>query len=171
MSGERRLIIEPLGHHHNRNAFTCGIESLDAYLRRQATQNVKRRISRVFIARYPDDPARIVGFYTLSSLSIDLSALPDQTAKKLPRHPIPAALIGRLAVDASAQRKGIGKMLLSNAIRRTLLVSNDIAIYAMVVDAINQDAESFYLRYGFSRLAHTRNRFFLALKCFQSRPD
>jgi GNAT superfamily N-acetyltransferase len=163
MSSESRLIIEPLGRHHNRDAFGCGIESLDAYLRRQATQDVKRRISRVFIARYADDPARIVGYYTLSSLSIDLSALPDQTAKKLPRHPIPAALIGRLAVDASARSKGIGKMLLSNAIRRTLAVSDDIAIYALVVDAITEDAESFYLRYGFSRLAHSSSRLFLPL--------
>jgi len=127
---------------------------------------VKRRISRVFIARYPEDPARIGGYYTLSSLSIDLSALPDQTAKKLPRHPIPAALIGRLAADASAQRKGIGKMLLSNAVRRTLAVSDDIAIYALVVDAINKDAESFYRCYGFFRLAHSSSRLFLPLDCF-----
>ena len=164
MSAESGLIIEPLRRHHNRDAFGCGIESLDAYLRRQATQDVKRRISRVFIARYSEDPATIVGYYTLSSLSIDLSALPDETAKKLPRHPIPGALIRRLAVDASAQRQGIGKMLLSNAIVRTLAVSDDIAIYALVVDAFNQDAESFYKHYGFSRLADTANRLFLPLK-------
>ncbi len=163
MSAESGLIIEPLSRHHNRNAFCCGIESLDAYLRRQATQDVKRRISRVFIARYPEDPARIVGYYTLSSLSIDLPALPDQAAKKLPRHPIPAALTGWLAVDASARSKGIGKMLLSNTIRRTLAVSDDIAIYALVVDAINKDAESFYLRYGFSRLAYSSSWLFLPL--------
>jgi GNAT superfamily N-acetyltransferase len=125
---------------------------------------VKRRISRVFVARYPDDPTRIVGYYTLSSLSINLSALPENTARKLPRHPLPAALIGRLAVDMSVQRKGIGKMLLANAIRRTLAVSDDNAIYALVVDAIDRDAESFYLRYGFSPLSHACNRLLLPLK-------
>jgi len=84
----------------------------------------------------------------------------------LPRHAIPAALIGRLAIDFSAQGKGIGKMLLSNAIKRTLAVSDDIAIYALVVDAISQEAGSFYKRYGFSRLAHSGDRLFLPLKSF-----
>lgn len=164
MSAQSGLVIEPLGRHRNRGAFSCGIESLDVYLKRQATQDMKRRISRVFVARYPDDAMRIVGYYTLSSLSIDLSALPDQTARRLPKHPLPAALIGRLAVDSSVQRNGIGKMLLSNAIRRTLAVSDDIAIYALVVDAIDRDAESFYLRYGFSLLSNAGNRLFLPLK-------
>ena len=108
----------------------------------------------------------MLGYYTLSTLSIDLSVLPDRIAKKLPRHPIPAALIGRLTVDIYTQGKGIGKMLLSNAIRRTLAVSDDIAIYAIVVDAINAEAESFYKLYEFSRLAHTGSRLFLPLKSF-----
>jgi GNAT superfamily N-acetyltransferase len=164
MSAQTGLVIEPLGRHHNREAFSCGIESLDVYLKRQATQDMKRRISRVFVASFPEDPARIVGYYTLSSLSIDLSALPDQTTRKLPKPPLPAALIGRLAVDTSEQHQGIGKMLLSNAMKRTLAVSDDIGIYAMVVDAINEDAESFYMRYGFSRLTDTAHRLFLPLK-------
>jgi GNAT superfamily N-acetyltransferase len=164
MTGETGLVIEPLGRQHKRDGFRCGIESLDIYLRRQATQDVKRRISRVFVARDPVDTARILGYYTLSSLSIDLSALPDHTARRLPRHPIPAALIGRLGVDGSAQGKGIGKFLLANAIKRTLAVSDDIAIYAMVVDAVDRDAESFYLRYGFSLLSRAGNRLFLPLK-------
>jgi len=165
MSGKSGLIIEPRGRHHDKAPFSCGVESLDVYLRRHASQDVKRRISRVFVARYPDNPMRIVGYYTLSSLSIDLSASPENTARKLPKHPLFAALIGRLAVDASAQHQGIGKMLLCNAIKRTLAVSNDIGIYAMVVDAINQDATSFYMRYGFSRLSDSSNRLLLPLKC------
>jgi len=128
---------------------------------------MKRRISRVFVACGCQDESSVLGYYTLSTISIDLSSLPDRVAKKLPRHPIPAALIGRLAVDISAQGKGIGKMLLSNAVRRTLAVSDEIAIYAMVVDAINQEAESFYKRYGFSPLAErNRSRLFLPLKSF-----
>ena len=112
------------------------------------------------------DKTAVLGYYTLSTLSIDLSILPEKIAKKLPRHPIPAALIGRLAVDVSAQGKGIGKMLLANAIKRTLAVSNEIAIYAMVVDAINEEAVSFYKRYGFSILARDGNRLFLPLNSF-----
>jgi ribosomal protein S18 acetylase RimI-like enzyme len=166
MSLESELVIEPLNRNHNRGFFNCGVESLDRYLKHQANQDIKRRISRVFVAHVPQDKTKVLGYYTLSTLSIDLSVLPDKIAQKLPRHPIPAALIGRLAVDISTQGKGIGKMLLSNAIKRTLSVSDDIAIYAMVVDAINEEAESFYKRYGFSRLAHSGSRLFLPLKSF-----
>ena len=164
MSSGSELVIEPLNRNHNRTAFNCGIESLDRYLQHQANQDIKRRVSRVFVVRSRQDETRVLGYYTLSTLSIDLSVLPEKLAKKLPKHPIPAALIGRLAVDVSAQGKGIGKMLLSNAIKRTLAVSDDIAIYAIVVAAINQEAESFYRRYGFSQLAQSASRLFLPLK-------
>ena len=164
MSPENELIVEPLNRNHDRTAFNCGIESLDRYFKRQAGQDIKRRMSRVFVARGRRDGTRVLGYYTLSTLSIDLSCLPDKLAKKLPRHPIPAALIGRLAVDISAQGRGIGKLLLSNSIKRTLAVSSEIAIYAMIVDTINQEAESFYKRYGFSHLAHSGNRLFLPLR-------
>ncbi len=166
MSSESELIIEPLNREHDRSAFNCGIESLDRYLKQQARQDIKRRISRVFVVCSPIDNTVVLGYYTLSTLAIDLSILPEKIVKKLPRHPIPAALIGRLAVDVSAQGKGIGKMLLANAIKRTLAVSNEIAIYAMVVDAINEEAASFYKRYGFSILACDGNRLFLPLNSF-----
>ena len=166
MSSGSELVIEPLNRNHNRTAFNCGIESLDRYLEHQANQYIKRRASRVFVVRSRQDETSVLGYYTLSALSIDLSVLPERLAKNLPRHPIPAALIGRLAVDVSAQGKGIGKMLLSNAIKRTLAVSDDLAIYAMVVDAINEEAESFYMQYGFTHLPSEGKRLFLPLKSF-----
>ena len=125
---------------------------------------MRRGISRVFVARPPEIKSRILGFYTLSAVSIDLSALPEKVARKLPKHPVPAALIGRLAVDLSAQGMGTGQMLLADSIKRTIAVSDDIAIYAMVVDAINQQAESFYKHYGFIPLAYGSGRLFLPLK-------
>ena len=166
MSSGSELVIEPLNRNHNRTAFNCGIESLDRYLQHQANQDIKRRVSRVFVVRSRQDETRVLGYYTLSTLSIDLSVLPEKLAKKLPKHPIPAALIGRLAVDVSAQGKGIGKTLLSNAIMRTLAIGDDIEIYAIVVDAINEEAESFYMQYGFVHLASEGNRLFLPLKSF-----
>jgi GNAT superfamily N-acetyltransferase len=166
MSSGNELVIEPLNRNHNRTAFNCGIESLDRYLQHQANQDIKRRVSRVFVVRSRQDDTRVLGYYTLSTLSIDLSVLPEKLAKKLPKHPIPAALIGRLAVDVSAQGKGIGKVLLSNAIKRTLAISSDIGIYAIVVDAINEQAESFYMQYGFAHLASEGKRLFLSLKSF-----
>jgi GNAT superfamily N-acetyltransferase len=159
MSLESGLVIEPLNRIHDRAAFSSGNKSLDRYLQRQSSQDIKRRVCR---AR--QDKTRVWGYYTLSTLAIDLSELPEKVAKKLPRHPIPAALIGRLAVDISEQGKGIGKLLLSDALKRTLAVSGEIAIYAIVVDAINKEAESFYMQYGFAHLASKGKRLYLPLK-------
>lgn len=164
MSPSGELVIEPLARHHDRHSFRCGVDTLDRYLKQQARQDITRRISRVFIARDTEEETQVLGYYTLSGLSIDLSALPDLIARKLPRHPIPAALLGRLAVDLDAQGRGIGRLLLANAIRRTLSVSDQIAIYAMVVDAIDQRAVAFYQRHGFSPLMDGERRLFLPLK-------
>ena len=166
MSSRSELVIEPLNQNQIRTAFNCGIESLDRYLKHQANQDVKRRVSRVFVVRSRQGEKRVLGYYTLSTLSVDLAVLAKELAKKLPTHPLPAALIGRLAVDVSSQGKGIGKVLLSNAIERTLAVSDDIAIYAIVVDAIHEQAESFYMKYGFAHLAAEGKRLFLSLKSF-----
>ena len=164
MSDINKLIIEPISQSHNRPGFKCGIEALDNYLKRQAGQDNKRNISRVYVAVQPDNPEKIIGYYTLSSLSIELNNLPENLIKKLPKHPIPAALIGRLAVAKFAQRNGIGGILLADAIKRTMAVSNEIAIYAMVVDAINARAMSFYKQYGFRPLCDKPLRLFLPLK-------
>ena len=105
-----------------------------------------------------------MGYYTLSALSIALSALPSDLARKLPKHAIPAALIGRLAVSSESQGRGIGKILLTDAIKRTLGVGEEIAVYAMVVDALNAEAEAFYLSFGFAKLGTGTNRLFLPLR-------
>jgi len=109
----------------------------------------------------------VMGYYSLSTLSIELTQLPDNLARKLPRHPIPAALVGRLAVSKKDQGCGIGKILLVDAIKRTLSVSSHIGIYAMVVDAINDSAIEFYEQFGFARLNDDSSRLFLPLKSFE----
>lgn len=164
MSDYANLIILPLDTHHDRPGFHCGVASLDAYIQKQARQDIKRRVSRVFVATTPEQPKRIIGYYTLSTLSIELDHLPDDHARKLPRHPVPAALLGRLAVSKAAQGYGVGRMLLVDAIKRTLAVSDEIAIYAMIVDAIDGQAQQFYERFGFSLLKSGDQRLFLPLK-------
>lgn len=164
MTDYSRLVIEALNARHDRAGFQCGVRSLDDYIHRQARQDEKRRISRVFIATEFDRPKDIAGFYTLSAISIELSHLPPNLSGKLPRHPIPAALIGRLAVARGAQGNGIGKILMADAIERTLAVSNDIAIYSIVVDAIDERAQEFYRQFGFVPLTSENRRLFLALK-------
>ncbi len=164
MSGYENLVIEPLGLIHNKQGFCCGVEVLDNYLKKQAKQDVKRKISKVFVATTEANPKNVIGYYTLSTLSIDLSHLPVDLAHKLPKHPIPAALIGRLACAIDVKGNGVGKMLLMDALKRTLVVSKDIAIYAMVVDAIDDHAAGFYEQYGFKLLGVERRRLFLPLK-------
>lgn len=161
-----KLVIEQLNAGHDRRAFDCGIDSLNLYLERQAGQDIKRRIARVYIAVTEDQPKRIVGYYTLSTLAIELTQLPVELAQRLPKHPIPAALIGRLACATACQGQGIGKMLLMDAIKRTLSVSEQIGIYAMAVDALSPQAEAFYRQYGFQMLAQEQRRLFLPLQKF-----
>lgn len=169
MTNLQNLLIGPLNAAHNRTGFHCNVEALDQYFHKQAGQDIRRRISRIFVAVLPDNPKEVMGYYTLSSLSIRLEQLPQKLARKLPKHPVPAALIGRLAVTHNAQGCGIGKMLIVDAIKRTVSVSNQIAIYAMVVDAINDNAKDFYEQFGFIRLSDNSSRLFLTLKSFEDK--
>ena len=108
MTGAGSLVIEPLDRRHDRTNFSCGLPELDRYLARQAGQDVRRRIARIFVCTAGETDA-VLGFYTLSALSIDLASLPTALSRKLPRHPVPCALIGRLAINRSAQGRGLGR--------------------------------------------------------------
>jgi ribosomal protein S18 acetylase RimI-like enzyme len=163
---EPPLIIEPLGSHHDRAAFSCGEPALDAYVRRQASQDVRRRVAQVFVA-VGDAPGKIAGYYSLSAASFAKSELPPALAKRLPHYPVPAAVLGRLAVDRGQQGRGLGEMLLLDAIRRVLRASTAIAIYAVIVDAKNERAQTFYERYGFRAFAGEPRRLFLPLETFE----
>jgi GNAT superfamily N-acetyltransferase len=129
--------IEPLGPHHNRASFSCGEPALDAYLTRQATQDIRRRIAKVFVL-VGDAPGRVQGYYTLSAANFEKDELPPELAKRLPHYPVPAAVLGRLAIDQSYQGRGLGETLLMDAIRRTLHASEAMAVYAIIVDAKNE---------------------------------
>jgi len=158
----RRLVVEPLGRRHDRASFSCGLRELDRYLARQAGQDVRRRIARVFVCT-DRDAGTVLGFYTLSALSIDLSSLPEELSRKLPRHPVPCVLLGRLAVDVSAHGQGLGRMLLADAIKRVMAAGETVAMHAMIVDAANEGAKRFYEGFGFTPLRDTPMRLFLPL--------
>ena len=162
MTESDALTIEPLGSRHDRTSFCCGLPELDRYLARQASQDIRRRIARVFVCTAGEADA-VLGFYTLSALSIDLASLPEHLSRKLPRHPVPCALIGRLAVDRSAHGRGFGSMLLADAVKRTLAAGETVAMHALIVDAANDDAKRFYERFGFVPLTDDPMRLFLPL--------
>jgi predicted GNAT family N-acyltransferase len=113
---------------------------------------VKRRVSRVFVATTLEHPDVITGYYTLSSLSIEFDQLPEKLLADCPATHSPAALLGRLAISQDAQGRSIGGLLLTDAIKGTLAVSNQIAIYALVVDVIDDQVRGFYEQSGSCRL-------------------
>ncbi len=162
--------IEPLGSRHDRAAFSCGEPALDAYLHRQAGQDMRRGVSRVFVATF-EDPAEIAGFYTLSACTVEARNLPKELARKLPKHPLPAALIGRLAVGLRYQAQGLGKCLLMDALMRAMSASVSIGIFAVVVDAKNDKAVSFYEKYGFEAFPDVSKRLFIPLRTALPRDD
>ncbi len=156
------LTVTALARQHDRQGFSSGVPELDSYLKTRAGQDIRRRIARVFVCCAHGSDS-ILGFYTLSSLSIDVSSLPQNIARKLPRHPIPAALNGRLAVSEQSQGQGIGTMLVADAVKRSLAVSEEMAIHALVVDAKDEGAERFYRRFGFLSFVGQSRRLFLPL--------
>ncbi len=162
MTGAGSLVIEPLDRRHDRANFSCGLPELDRYLARQAGQDVRRRIARIFVCTAGETDA-VLGFYTLSALSIDLASLPAPLSRNLPRHPVPCALIGRLAINRSAQGRGLGRLLLADAVKRVVAAGETVAMHALIVDAANEDAKRFYEGFGFLPLTDDPMRLFLPL--------
>lgn len=161
MSG--KLSITLLGKSHDRSTFSCGIESLDNYLRKQAGQDAKKKVSVTYVLQ-DAETLEVVGYYTLSSTAIELMAIPEQIRKKLPKHALlPATLIGRLAVSESRKGEGWGEALLADAVKRAFKASKEIASLSVVVDATNESAKVFYKKYGFLDLALPGNRLLLML--------
>jgi GNAT superfamily N-acetyltransferase len=156
---------EALGPHHARAAFRCGEPALDTYIRERASQDVRRRAAQVFVAN-GKAPGEIAGYYSLSAASFDRDDLPVETAKQLPRYPIPAAIIGRLAVASAYQGQRLGSFLLVDAVNRVIGASSTLAVYAVIVDAKNTNAERFYNRFGFAPFPKTPSRLFLPLDVF-----
>jgi ribosomal protein S18 acetylase RimI-like enzyme len=154
------LVIEPLGKNHDRARFSCGQPDLDNWFRLRASQDEKRNVARVFVAVTPG--LDVVGFYSLSSLSIALESLPEELAHKLPRYDaIPAALVGRLARDMRVRGHGVGELLLADAIQRILGAGRSVAVFAIVVDAKDERAVEFYKAFGFRTFPLQPRRLFL----------
>ena len=162
MNDFRKFI--PLEKKHNRKDFDCGNRELNEYLKRYARQNDKSGINKTFIAFKSDTSVIIDGYYTISSSTIDFQSLPEEKRRKLPAYPIPAALIGRLAVDISCQGEGLGTELLVNALSRIVRASSEIGIYAVRVDAIDDLAKQFYLKHEFIPFEDSSLSLFLPIK-------
>jgi ribosomal protein S18 acetylase RimI-like enzyme len=144
---------------YDRRTFNSGSEALDRYLREQVNQDIRRHMAACFVAL---SNQRIVGYYTLASASLLLADLPADVSKELPRYPtVPTVRMGRLAVDQAFKGQGLGGALLADALNRTW--HSEIAAYALMVDAKNDTALSFYHHHGFIALPESPMVLFLPL--------
>ena len=149
-------------------SFRCGQSGLDTYIRRFASQDVRRNLARVFIATPENAPRQLAGFFTLSAGSVNCADLPESLAKKLPRYPVPVALIGRLAVHTDFQGKGLGSILLADACRKVVRARATLAVVGIVVDAKDGPAASFYRHFGFQNMPGQPDRLLLPASALAS---
>ena len=150
-----------------REAFACGAPELNSFLKTRARQNQAVGFNKTFVLiRSGDNAKQILGYYSLSMGELSLASLPAALTKKLPKHPVPVARMGRLAVDLSAQGQGLGKLLLVDAMKRIQAAAASVGVYAMVVDAKDESAKCFYEKYGFIALADASMTLFLPLASF-----
>jgi ribosomal protein S18 acetylase RimI-like enzyme len=156
--------LEALGASHSREGFACGVEALDAYFARNATQDVRRRASACYVA-VEASSGKVAGYYTLAAGGVPLTDLPEALTKRLPRYPsVPVARVGRLAVDKVFHGQKLGSALLVDAAVRA--TRSEVAVFALVVDAKDDAAEAFYRHHGFDRFGTKARQLIVSLKHF-----
>jgi ribosomal protein S18 acetylase RimI-like enzyme len=162
------FVCELLTSDHDRSSFRCGVAELDDYLQRRARQDARRHVAATYVMTPRDEPQRITGFYTLSAASIELSDLPSELAKHLPRYPhVPAILLGRLARDLKFKGQGIGELLLADALGRSVRHAQEVAAAVVLVDALDERARQFYRSFGFQEIPRLAKRLFIPIKTIE----
>jgi ribosomal protein S18 acetylase RimI-like enzyme len=153
------LDITILDKAHNRKAFECEEQQLTQYIRKQVSQDIKKKLAICFVAADSDN--NVIGYYTLSSESLGREQIPEKYLKKVPQnYNAPVILLGRLARDLTAKGTGLGEHLLLDALFRAFTLSEEsIGAMAVVVDPINEYAVNFYRKYGFEQLPDSEKMF------------
>ena len=149
---------------HDRAGFDCGVPELNVYLRQFAEQHRRRGITSVFVLTDTGDPARILGYYTLSAAEVDASNLSDVDRRRLPRYPVPCYRMGRFAIAVYRHGHGMGRLLMGCAVDRCLKAREQIAAYALIVDAKDEQSKKFYEHYGFTAFASQPLALYLPLE-------
>jgi GNAT superfamily N-acetyltransferase len=139
--------------HHDVTLFSCGSPTLDAYIHTAATRDEEHHTAATYVLVDPDNRRRVIGYFTLNSF-----ALPKKQARRRDRDkhlgiydPVPAVLIGRLALDTSVQGQGLGNALLVSALKRVLAIREQLGVAVVVVHALDETAARFYEHHGFIR--------------------
>jgi len=155
-------IVEAISKQHIRDQLDCGNIVLNAYLKKYARQNDENNMAKAFVA--VGDDALVLAYYCISTASIEFEELPEEQRRTLPKYPIPAALIGKLACDQSTKGQGLGARLLIDALQRIVNTSKEMGIKVIIVDAINGEAKRFYQHYGFMALDGQDKKLFLMVE-------
>lgn len=157
-------VIELLDKKHKKKEFNCGKQLLDNYLKNQASQDIRKQLSVCFVLE-DAETGLIQGYYTLANNSIPQNNIPENLQKKLPNSytSIPVTLLGRLAIDQRFQGKGVGKILLIDALKRSCQVSKSIGSFAVIVDPLDDEAEKFYEKFDFIKLPDS-GKMFIAMQ-------
>jgi GNAT superfamily N-acetyltransferase len=168
---EDRFRFETLSRSHDRRQFSCGVDSLDRYFRNIAGQDARRHISAVHVI-YDIEAARIAGFYTLSAAAVTRDQIPPPLDEGLPPYEaLPAFLLGRLAIDLQYRGQGLGSILLADALRRSLRVSDQVGAMTVIVDAIDERARDFYRRHGFEPMVGRDRRLLIPMKHIERKTE
>ena len=139
------------------------MHALDEYIRRFAEQHRRRGISSVFVLTESARPNYILAYYTLSAAEVDAARLTEADRKKLPRYPVPCFRMGRLACRADQQSRGLGKLLVGCAVDRCLKARQQVAAYALIVDAKDDSSAAFYVHFGFKLFLDAKRTLYLPL--------
>lgn len=144
------LVARLDGRRHDRGGFDCGEQSLNHYLRDMAAQHQRDGIATTHVLVEDDAPSRILGYYRLAAAQLHLYALQPADQRRLPRYPVPAARLARLAVALNEQGQGLGESLLQDAVKRCLVLRGELGVRVLVVDALDARAAAFYRAHGFN---------------------
>lgn len=151
---------EALNTHHRLDDFDCGHNALNDWLKRRALKNEASGASRTYVVRHQ---RRVVAYYTLATGAVQCAYAPGRIRRNMP-DPIPVMVLGRLAVRVDWQKKGLGRDILADAVRRTLQAADIAGIRALVVHALSDEAKRFYERFGFQASTTDPMDLMLALK-------
>jgi predicted GNAT family N-acyltransferase len=160
------MVISLLNREHDRNSFDCGDPDLNFFIKNLSSSFLKRNLCGIHILQDDNDPCKILGYYAIAPMSVEYEKLPPNIKKKYPpqMQMIPAFLLGKLAVREEAKGKGLGEILLMDALSFIAEESKRPGGAFVMVDAKNENAQSFYKKYGFISFPDNQMRLFLPIK-------